>query len=317
MPETTVVEDTAATTEGNASEDYLEQRLAEISDDAPEISEEAPEPDSATEEAPETENTTTDEEQEEEAPPDPLAGLDDDSLKSHERITALMEGEIARREESARRKAEQQAQERLKDQVTQRIQSGQIFQNLNQQLAQKAQVLRQKIENGENIDSSDLALDNKGIEQEANSLYWNAVFRGNDAWYEQVRQNLPAVEYSKDVVAALTDAGTKVRSGDPNALPEFFAATIAALKEAVLKEESPKLQKQWEAERKKQEKAAAELAKEREGDKARAEAPQPTSVGGPGVGDRTPDDILKDPSSGMKAKSQAFFDKHGFWPDDI
>lgn len=294
--ENQVVEDTAVEEQPENAAPVEDAQPQEIAPETPE--QEAPEPEG--EPAPETESRPS------------LADFDDDTLRSDERIQALIKDQLAREQESNRRKTEQETMKRLRQQVEHQVNSGQWLNTIQGALETKVNQLRKKIEDGENLDSRDLMFDSQSIQDAANSVYWRQIYRGLDAWNETLLSTLPKdAKFSTETTENLTTLSQRVGAGDVQAIAPLMQAQLSAYREALEQELEPQLRKKFEAERKKEEEAAKKTSAQRAADAARQAVPEPSGTGGSSVSGRTPDQILDDPSASWDDRRKAFEAKYG------
>ena len=150
--------DTAELGIDNASEEELPQEQVEETVADTELSDET-EPGDAGEEPTETE------------PVDPFASIDDDTLTKHERVQAIIRDREARASESARQRTEAQTTQRLQEQVKNFVTQGGVVQSLDTLVNGVIAKIRPKLEAGETIDSSELAVDRNALQNLGNALY--------------------------------------------------------------------------------------------------------------------------------------------------
>ncbi len=230
--------------------------------------EETPETDLATTADSEGEGESTD------SVSSPLDGLDDESLQSHPRISKLLRDIEARSAESARQKSEVETARRLQKQQAEFVMRGGVAQ-ATERAIQKA------LDTGNVRDALD------EIQRISNAVYSANTSQNMEAFDAALSGLIPEgatvpakraeeIERLRDSVAT----GRKTPE-------ELMKARVELLRDISIEAKLPELRKQWAADQKKAQQAAAKTQSEREADAARAGQSQPTAVGGKAPGSLT------------------------------
>jgi hypothetical protein len=230
--------------------------------------------------------------------------MSDDELGSHERITALRKAWEAQASESARQSAESSEKKKAKKAAQDFRQTGQARNLLNGQIQTILQRIRPKLENGDQVDSSELVPDQNVINWIGQQMYAGAYGDVADHWIEAAEAFWP-----KDATMPkeLVEMGARVKDGNHDVLGSHIQKFLEAYGQSAVEAELPKLKKQWEKERKDSDKAAAENRKSEEADAGREGQLSPTSgSGGSAAGNRTAREIFDDPKSTSEQRAAAY-----------
>lgn len=250
--------------------------------------------------APQTDLDTTADSEGAETPTDSVSldGLDDDSLRSHPRIEKLLKDIEARSAESARQKSEVETARRLAQQQIEFVQRGGVAQAVERAI-QKA------------LDSGNARDALEEIQKVSNAVY-KANTDQNLAAFDAALSAL--VPEGASVPAKKAEEIERIRDGvttGRRAPEDLIRARIELLRDISIEAKLPELRKQWAAEQKKQQQAAAKTSAERQADAARAGQSQPTAVDGKGGKPATAREIFDDPHSTFQQKQAAYRELYG------
>lgn len=255
-------------------------------------------------EAPETET-------EPEAPVDPFAGLDDDRLKGHERIQALIRDTEARARESERQKTEAATAKRMNEDAASHVTRGALFNNLNRMAYERLAHVKNKLANGDDVDATEILLPQQALQAEADKLYQYVNSTVGSQWEAEMEhlsplEKLPAESREKVEAAALA-----LRTGRKT-MSDYFQTRLEAAVDAAIAEREPELRKKWQAEAAKTAKKEAEVNKQRADSATRKEATSPSSGRGDGITDGSMEGAIT-----QDAMRKAFASKYGIPFDSI
>lgn len=267
---------------------------------------ELPEPETSVDETPETPEPT--EPETEEPKPLVLDDLDDDSLKTNERVAALIEAEAksrtAREVESVRRKTEAEAQQRVAD--AERAQSNQFIQ---QGMWQQAQSILEKAvaesPDGKLTAETQQSLVNM-VQQATRAAVLASEGAGAQILHGLASSEMPdGFEIPKDILAEYEHArGARDERGQVVALAKIQRAQGHA-------EGYAQGLKDAEKSAKKEVETANQAIEEERAKKDREATPGRTGTAGDAASERSLDDIIDDPSVSWEDKKKAYKAKTG------
>lgn len=230
-----------------------------------------------------------------EAPaPRSIDDLSDDELVEHPRFR----GELRKREESQRQKAEADTARRLNQQA-------QTFVNKGGVRDAMVALVNQGIDKGN--------FDQNHLQSVANSL-WVATTTVNNAAFEAAIDSAAPLE---GVSQKTKDSIERIRNGietGRHTMEDLIAARLDAHKEAVIAAEMPRLRKEIEADIRKTNAAATETSALRQNGEQRSSQARPSSLSGSASGGRDASSIIADSSASPAERRRAFEEKHGFAP---
>lgn len=243
-------------------------------------------------------------------PPDPFAELDDDALLKHERVAALLEDRASRKAEAERQRGEAQTAQRIRAQVEQYVQQGNLTRDLNSKVQEVIARIRPKLEAGETIDSSELVVPQQELSALSNALY-SYVNNYNASQWESVMESLSPLGQLPEAVREKVDrASIAMQSGRAN-VGDYMKSRMEAAIEAEIAKREPDMRKRWAAEQSKAAKKEAEIEKQRAADAARNGGNSPSAGKGNGSAPRTIDDMFSDPNRTLKGLKDAFKSETG------
>lgn len=250
--------------------------------------------------APQTDLDTTADSEGAASPTDSVSldGLDDDSLRSHPRITKLLKDIEARSAESARQKSEVETARRLQQQQAEFVMRGGVA-----QAAERA--INKAIETGNVRDALD------EIQKISNAVYAANTTQNLAAFDAALNGMVPE---GATIPAKRAEEIERIRDGVTTGRKtpeELIKARVELLRDLHIEAKLPELRKQWAAEQKKQQQAAAKTSAERQADAARAGQSQPTAVDGKGGKPATAREIFDDPHSTFQQKQAAYRELYG------
>lgn len=250
--------------------------------------------------APQTDLDTTADSEGAASPTDSVSldGLDDDSLRSHPRITKLLKDIEARSAESARQKSEVETARRLQQQQAEFVMRGGVA-----QAAERA--INKAIETGNVRDALD------EIQKISNAVYAANTTQNLAAFDAALNGMVPE---GATIPAKRAEEIERIRDGvttGRRAPEDLIRARIELLRDISIEAKLPELRKQWAADQKKQQAAAQKTQAERDADTARAGQAQPTAVDGKGGKPMTARDIFDDPNSSFAQRSAAYRELYG------
>lgn len=250
--------------------------------------------------APQTDLDTTADSEGAASPTDSVSldGLDDDSLRSHPRITKLLKDIEARSAESARQKSEVETARRLQQQQAEFVMRGGVA-----QAAERA--INKAIETGNVRDALD------EIQKISNAVYAANTTQNLAAFDAALNGMVPE---GATIPAKRAEEIERIRDGVTTGRKtpeELIKARVELLRDLHIEAKLPELRKQWAAEQKKQQQAAAKTSAERQADAARAGQSQPTAVEGKGGKPATAREIFDDPHSTFQQKQAAYRELYG------
>ena len=250
--------------------------------------------------APQTDLDTTADSEGAASPTDSVSldGLDDDSLRSHPRITKLLKDIEARSAESARQKSEVETARRLQQQQAEFVMRGGVA-----QAAERA--INKAIETGNVRDALD------EIQKISNAVYAANTTQNLAAFDAALNGMVPE---GATIPAKRAEEIERIRDGVTTGRKtpeELIKARVELLRDLHIEAKLPELRKQWAAEQKKQQQAAAKTSAERQSDAARAGQSQPTAVDGKGGKPATAREIFDDPHSTFQQKQAAYRELYG------
>lgn len=231
--------------------------------------------------APETDLVTTAESEGDQGSTDSVSNLDeldDDSLRSHPRITKLLRDIEARSAESARQKSEVETARRLQAQQAEFVMRGGVAQATER-------AINKAIETGNVRDALDEIQKISNAIYAANTTQNLAAFDAALTGMVPEGANIPAKRAEE--IERIRDGVTTGRKTPE----ELIKARIELLRDLQIEAKLPELRKQWAADQKKQQQAATKTQAEREADAARAGQSQPTAISGKGIGAVTFDSL--------------------------
>lgn len=269
----------------------------------PEVPDEVAAPENVGEAEPETEGSEGSPESA--PPPDPFAGLDDDTLLGHERVSALLRERVAKEAEAERRRGEAQTAQRIREQVNQYVQQGNLVRDLNAQVMEVINRIRPKLEAGEPIDSSELAVPAQSLSSLSNALY-SYVNNYNATQWEGVMEALAPLANLPEPAREKIDRAAIAMQAGRGTVGDYMQARMESAIEAEIAKREPEMRKRWAAEQAKTAKKEADIDKQRAADAARNESNAPSIGQGANGQPRSARDILNDPKSSLKAKQDAF-----------
>lgn len=290
MPEVEVLEqqDTAATPETEQPTDVVEDVTTDQSEEV-----EPTDPDAETEPTPEAPT------------PKNLADLSDEELEADERIANLRKSWESRAAESARQSAEAETKKRATQQAREFQRTGQARTSLNGEIARVVNQIKAKIENGDTVDSAEMAADPRMLNWVTQQMHAGAMASISDQWIEATENYWPE---DLTMPKELIELGVKVKDGQYDAVPHHISKFLDEYRRAAVEAEIPKLKKQWEKERKASAKAEAEV--QRAADAAAGRDPGPTG-GGEGASSRTAREIFDDPNVSFEERTKAYEKLYG------
>jgi len=250
--------------------------------------------------APQTDLDTTADSEGAASPTDSVSldGLDDDSLRSHPRITKLLKDIEARSAESARQKSEVETARRLQQQQAEFVMRGGVA-----QAAERA--INKAIETGNVRDALD------EIQKISNAVYAANTTQNLAAFDAALNGMVPE---GATIPAKRAEEIERIRDGVTTGRKtpeELIKARVELLRDLHIEAKLPELRKQWAADQKKQQQAAAKTSAERQADAARAGQSQPTAVDGKGGKPATAREIFDDPHSTFQQKQAAYRELYG------
>lgn len=256
------------------------------------------------------EPTDSEAEPTEEAPkPRSLTDMSDEELEADERVTALRKAWEAKASESARLSAESSEKKKAKKAAQDFRQTGQARNLLNGQVQTILNRIRPKLENGDQVDSSEMVPDQGIINWIGQQMYAGAYGDVADHWIEAAETFWPK---DTPMPRELVEMGTRVKDGNHDVLGAHIQKFLEAYGQSAVEAELPKLKKQWEKERKDSDRAAAENRKSEEADAGREGQLSPTgSGGGSAAGNRTAREIFDDPKSTQEQRAAAYEKLYG------
>lgn len=197
----------------------------------------------------------------------PLDALDDESLQNHPRISKLLKDIEARSAESARQKSEVETARRLQKQATEFVERGGV-----------AQATERAIQKALDTGNARDALDD--IQKISDAIYKANTVRNLAAFDEALSGLYPEgatvpAKRAEEIERLRDSVATGRRTPE-----ELMKARVELLRDISIEAKLPDLRKQWAADQKKAQQAAAKTQSEREADAARAGQSQPTAVGG-------------------------------------